>query len=95
MMTRKITVVIITNPHGNIVASALDGGGVDAAGFSQEAEQKRRAKQRALISFAKTHLNDWMAAKVKYEDALNLWDLAQESGYKMSIQQIEGKIEND
>lgn len=77
--------VIITNPNGAVVASAVDFDGVDASGFSRESEQSRRAKARAFLAFAKSHLNHWMAEKVTHEDAIGMWSLAESAGYQMTI----------
>ena len=75
---------VIVNPNGSVVSHGIDFDGPDAAGFTARQEQRRRAKARALLTFAKSHLNVWMAAKATHEDAIDLWRLAESSGYQMT-----------
>lgn len=83
-MSKQGICMIATNPAGAVVAHSVDFAGPDAAGFTKLQEQRRRAKARLLFSFAKSHLNHWMAEKVTHEDAYDFWRLAEASGYTMT-----------
>lgn len=76
---------IVFNPQGAAVAQHADFKLNGYGGFSLKEAQTMRARNGAMLAFAKAHLNDWMVRKADMSFAERYWELAEASGYRMEL----------